>query len=298
MKLTLAAIQCAVPGGICPPDQADRVISLIDQAADNGATLIVLPELITARYFPQYEATPDQLEQAHKLAQTIPASNPDDFTAKLHAQAKRRGIQIIASIYERVDEQQFYNTLVLITPESQVAATYRKVHIPDDPKFYERPYFASGSSHTVWPIPDLTLGPMVCYDQWYPEAARVATLAGAQALIYPTAIGWDHEEPEAEQQRQLDAWITIQRSHAIANMVFVVACNRVGQEDSLTFWGHSFIAAPGGEILVQADGHREQIITAELDLEQIQQLRSIWPLLSDRRPAVYESLTQPIPPRR
>lgn len=298
MSLTLAAIQCAVPEGVLPDAQAVRVMSLIDQAADQGATLIVLPELITAHYFPQYQATPENLQRAHALAQTLPAANPNDFTALLHQQAQRRHIRIIASVYERTPEDAYYNTLVLITPDSQVAATYRKVHIPDDPKFYERPYFALGKGHTTWPTPDITLGPMVCYDQWYPEAARIATLAGAQALIYPTAIGWDTNESSKEQHRQREAWITIQRSHAIANMVFVVACNRVGTEDGLTFWGSSFIAAPGGEILAAADEQREQIIIAEIDQTRIEQVRAIWPLLSDRRPGVYQTLSCPMPPDR
>lgn len=286
MLLTVAAIQCAVPEDACVAKQTERVLAMVEQAAERGAMLVVLPELITSRYFPQYPPTPDRLERAHALAQPVPATDAAAFTVQLHNLAQRRNIRIIASVYEHADAS-YYNTLVLITPETQAAQTYRKVHIPDDPRYYERPYFAAGDKHTVWPAKDITLGPMVCYDQWYPEAARVATLAGAQALIYPTAIGWDCDEPADEQARQRDAWITIQRSHAIANMVFVVACNRVGQEDGLTFWGSSFIAAPGGEILAQADDHSEQIITAELDLDRISTTRSIWPLLQDRRPDAY-----------
>ena len=282
-SLTVAAIQLAVPENLSPKQQCERLMPMIQGAAERGASLVVLPELCLHRYFPQEIPTSLHLHEAEQLAEPL---KDHWFLLRLHKLAKALNIRIIASVYEQAKDRLRYNTLVLVTSASPMAETYRKVHLPDDPKFHERSYFAAGEALVTWPGSPC-IGPMVCYDQWYPEAARITTLRGAQLLVYPTAIGWDADEPAAEQARQHDAWITIQRSHAIANMVFVVACNRVGVEAKLTFWGSSFIAAPGGEVLAMASNDQEEIIIAEVDLTKIETLRQAWPLLADRQPAVY-----------
>lgn len=299
--ITLGVVQAAGPAGISPHEQWRRITPLIHEAAAGGADLILLPELILCPYFCQQPATSQHLWQARMLAEPVPGTGTGWFTPAVHKLACELDVAIVASVYERGIDQHFFNTSFLSTPQQEVAGKYRKVHLPEDPKYWERSYFQAGTGFTQWPTTfgqaDVMLGPMVCYDQWYPEAARVQALAGAELLMYPTAIGFDAQEPEDEQHRQLEAWRIVQQSHAVTNMVFVAAANRVGVEGDLRFWGHSLICEPGGHILAEADGKSEQVLLAELALEKIGALRKIWPLLADRVPQAYGPLLNPSAPK-
>lgn len=264
--------------------------TLIRQAAAQGAQLIVLQELHRSRYFCQHEAT-----ELFDLAEPIPGPSTDS----LGALARELDVVIVSSLFERRAAGVYHNTAVVLERDGSIAGRYRKMHIPDDPGFYEKFYFTPGDLGFT-PIRSSlgTLGVLVCWDQWFPEAARLMAMAGAELLIYPTAIGWDPNDDADEQQRQLDAWITIQRSHAIANGVPVIACNRIGHEPDPTgqtpgiqFWGNSFITGPQGEVLNSAD-QQESIVITTLDLQRSEQVRRIWPYLRDRRIDHYQDLSK------
>jgi len=260
----------------------------IRKAAAQGAGLIALQELHATRYFCQTEDT-----CVFELAESVPGPSTERF-GKL---ARELGVVLVLSLFERRAAGIYHNTAVVIERDGTLAGRYRKMHIPDDPGYYEKFYFTPGDLGFE---PTTTsagrLGTLVCWDQWYPEAARLTALAGADMLIYPTAIGWNPSDPEDEKRRQLDAWLTIQRSHAIANGIPVLSVNRVGFEPSpagdggIQFWGHSFVAGCQGEILAQAGADTEEVLVVELDRARTESVRRIWPYFRDRRIDAYQDL--------
>ncbi len=263
----------------------------IRDAAARGARLVLLQELHCGLYF-------CQTEDAAVFDQAEPIPGPG--TEWLGALARELGIVIVGSLFERRAAGLYHNTAVVLETDGSLAGIYRKMHIPDDPGYYEKYYFTPGDLGFE-PIDTSVgrLGVLVCWDQWYPEAARLMALAGAEMLLYPTAIGWDPDDEPDEQQRQREAWITIQRSHAVANGLPVLSCNRVGHEASpderapgQRFWGSSFVAGPQGELLAQAPSDREQTLIADLDLARSERVRRIWPYLRDRRIDAYADLTR------
>ncbi|HIJ89102.1 MAG TPA: carbon-nitrogen hydrolase [Desulfuromonadales bacterium] len=263
-----------------------KTTQMIIQAAASGAELIVLQELHTSTYFCQIESPP-----LFDLAEAIPGPS----TETLGKLAGELGVVIVASLFERRAAGLYHNTAVVLEKDGSIAGMYRKMHIPDDPGFYEKFYFTPGDLGFT-PIKTSVgmLGVLVCWDQWYPEAARMMALAGADLLIYPTAIGWDTNDTDEEQQRQYDAWGTVQRGHAIANGLPLLAVNRVGFEASpeqpdtgIQFWGGSFAAGPQGELLAVASDEDEEIILVEIDRARSEQVRRIWPFLRDRRIDAY-----------
>ena len=260
----------------------------IREAQARGAQLVLLQELHTGVYFCQTEDT-----QRFDSAEPVPGPTSD----ALAALAQELGIVIVASVFERRAAGLYHNTAVVLDSDGRIAGSYRKMHIPDDPGFYEKFYFTPGDLG-FQPINTSVgrLGVLVCWDQWYPEAARLMTLNGAELLLYPTAIGWDPRDTDAEKSRQRDAWITIQRAHAIANGLPVIACNRVGHEPDpsgasagIQFWGSSFVAGPQGEMLAEA-GNDPSVLVADIDLGRPEPVRRIWPFLRDRRIDAYADL--------
>lgn len=260
----------------------------IREAAAAGAQLVILQELHTGPYFCQTEDT-----ACFELAETIPGPSSETFSAL----AKELQLVIVTSLFEKRAAGLYHNTAVVFERDGSIAGTYRKMHIPDDPGYYEKFYFTPGDLGFN-PIQTSLgkLGVLVCWDQWYPEAARLMALAGADLLIYPTAIGWDPDDPQDEQQRQRDAWLTVQRGHAVANGLPLLSVNRVGYEPDpqggagAFFWGSSFAAGCQGEILAQADCEREAVLLVEIDLERSESVRRIWPFLRDRRIDAYGDL--------
>lgn len=256
----------------------------IEKAANNGADLVVLQELHATQYFCQTEEA-----RFFDLAEPL-----DGSTAQfLSEQAKQHNVVIVGSIFERRAAGIYHNTALVFERDGALAGFYRKMHIPDDPGFYEKYYFTPGDNDPGFtPIQTSVgkLGVMVCWDQWYPEGARLMALKGAELLIYPTAIGWDEEDTNEEQTRQKDAWMGVQRGHSIANNLPVIAVNRVGYEadpseqtSGIDFWGHSFITGPQGEYLAVAEHQDETLVEAQLDLNRIEDVRRIWPYFRDRR---------------
>ncbi len=269
---------------------------LVRQAAAGGARLVVLQELHATLYFCQTEDI-----SMFELAEPIPGPT----SARLSTLAAELGIVLVGSIFERRMNGVYHNTAVVFETDGAIAGIYRKMHIPDDPGFYEKFYFTPGdtvfntgkSGFTPIDTSLGRLGVLICWDQWYPEAARLMALAGAEILIYPTAIGWDVTDETAEQARQLDAWVTVQRGHAVANNLPVIAPNRIGVEaepngqgDGIRFWGNSFICGPQGEVLARADDSSETILTATLDRSRSESIRRIWPYLRDRRIDAYSDI--------
>ena len=270
-----------------------HVSTAIAQAAASGADLVVLQELFAHAYFCQTE-DPAQFD----LADTLNPGKPGPTLQSLSELARQHGVVLVASLFEKRAPGLYHNTAVVFEKDGSIAGRYRKMHIPDDPGFYEKFYFTEGDLgfrpvHTSVGA----LGVLVCWDQWFPEAARLMTLAGADMLIYPTAIGWDPTEDEQENSRQLDAWLTVQRGHAIANGIPVLACNRWGFEPSpdghtsgTRFWGNSFIVGPQGEWLARASTDQDEIVTAMIDKQRTEHVRRIWPFLRDRRIDAYDGL--------
>ena len=263
-------------------DNMRRLAESIRAVAAEGAELIVLQELHNSLYFCQVESV-DNFD----LAETIPGISTEYF-GKL---AKELGVVIVASLFERRTAGLYHNTAVVIERDGSIAGTYRKMHIPDDPAYYEKFYFTPGDIGFL-PIDTSVgrLGVLVCWDQWYPEAARLMALRGAEMLVYPTAIGYESTDSEAEQQRQREAWTTVQRGHAVANGLPVVAVNRVGHEpdpsgqtNGIQFWGSSFVAGPQGEMLFRASSTDEERAVIDVDLKHSEQVRRWWPFLRDHR---------------
>jgi len=269
----------------------DTISEQIANAASQGAQLILLQELHNSLYFCQTESP-----AFFDLAESIPGPS----TEQLAALAKQHQLVIVASLFERRAAGLYHNTAVVFESDGSIAGQYRKMHIPDDPGFYEKFYFTPGDLG-FQPVQTSLgkLGVLVCWDQWYPEAARLMTLAGADLLLYPTAIGWDRREPEDDQVRQREAWMTIQRSHAIANALPTLVCNRTGFEASpeepeigIDFWGSSFVCGPQGEILTQAPADEPCLLTVKLDMAQTEAVRRMWPFMRDRRIDAYTDLTK------
>jgi len=265
-------------------------VASIRVAAAQGARLVVLQELHTGSYFCQTEDT-----ACFDLAEPIPGPSTELFGAL----ARELGVVIVTSLFERRAPGLYHNTAVVMDSDGSIAGKYRKMHIPDDPAFYEKFYFTPGDLGFE-PIRTSVglLGVLVCWDQWYPEAARLMALAGAEMLIYPTAIGWDPRDEQEEQQRQLDAWVTVQRSHAVANGIPVLSANRVGFEPDpsgagagIRFWGSSFVAGPQGELLARG-GEGEELLIVELDRGRSEDVRRIWPFLRDRRIDAYGEIVR------
>ncbi len=290
MKSTLTVSAVQQP---CDEDRQtnlDFSIAKIHGAAAANADLVVLPELHLGPYFCQSEDYNN-----YDLAQPIPGPT----TEILSDVAKELGIVIVSTIFEKRAPGLYHNTAVVFDKDGSIAGKYRKMHIPDDPGFYEKYYFTPGDLGFK-PIETSIgkLGVLVCWDQWYPEAARLMALAGAELLIYPTAIGWDPEDSPEEQQRQLDAWITIQRSHAVANGIPVISCNRIGFElapnstTGINFWGNSFIAGPQGDIITSANDSETKLLSCSIDKAKAERVRQIWPFLRDRRIDEYGDLTR------
>lgn len=285
IKVSMIQQSCADNRG----ENVAKSAQMIRQAAAKGAQLVLLQELHTSTYFCQVESP-----ALFDLAESIPGSSTEYFGTL----AKELGVVLVTSLFERRAPGLYHNTAVVFENDGSIAGIYRKMHIPDDPGFYEKFYFTPGDLGFN-PIKTSVgnLGVLVCWDQWYPEAARMMALAGAELLIYPTAIGWDLNDSEEEQRRQYDAWLTVQRGHAVANGLPVLAINRVGFERSsdqpdvgINFWGGSFAAGPQGEILASASHDNEEILHTEIDCTRSEQVRRIWPFLRDRRIDEYGDL--------
>lgn len=285
-KLTAALIQ--LPCGV---HKADNILTLahkIREAAAAGSDLILLQELHDKRYLCQSE-NPICFEEAETV--------PGPTTKRLGQLAADLRLVIVGSVFEKRAPGLYHNTAVVLDRDGSLAGYYRKMHIPDDPGYYEKFYFTPGDTG-FRPVATSVgnLGVMVCWDQWFPEAARSMALAGAHVLLYPTAIGWNPVEERGERKRQLDAWITVQRGHAISNGLPLLSCNRVGTEPDpsgntggILFWGHSFACGPQGEMLARA-GETEETLLVEIDLKRIESVRNAWPFLRDRRIDAYEKL--------
>jgi N-carbamoylputrescine amidase len=264
-------------------------IAGIREAAGRGARLILLQELHTGVYFCQTEDT-----RRFDLAETIPGPT----TQELGKVARELAVVIVGSLFERRAPGVHHNTAVVLDADGSLKGQYRKMHIPDDPGFHEKFYFTPGDQGFAPVATSVgTLGVLVCWDQWYPEAARLMAMHGADILLYPTAIGWDPRDDEPEKNRQREAWVTIQRAHAIANGLPLVACNRVGLEpdpsgrsSGIQFWGSSFIAGPQGEFLAQASIDKPEVLVAEISHQRTEDVRRIWPFFRDRRIDAYQDL--------
>ena len=278
-----------------PEANLAAAISHVRAAARGGAQVICLPELFEAQYFCQREDL-----RLFDLAEPIPGPS----TEKLGAVAREARVTIVASLFERRAPGLYHNTAVTLDADGKIASVYRKMHIPDDPLYYEKYYFAPGDlGFRAVDTPQGRIGTLVCWDQWYPEAARLTALQGAEVLFYPTAIGWHPAEKEEFGAAQYDAWQTIQRAHAIANGVYVAAVNRVGHENGnvrgnraegpgLEFWGGSFLADPFGRVIAKASHTSEEILVGEVDVSLIEETRRNWPFLRDRRIDAYGPITK------
>ena len=275
-------------------DRADNVARLkasIREAASEGAELVVLQELHNGLYFCQVEDT-----TCFDQAEPIPGPSTEEFGAL----ARELGVVLVLSLFERRAPGLYHNTAVVLEKDGTIAGKYRKMHIPDDPAYYEKFYFTPGDLGFE-PIDTSVgrLGVLVCWDQWYPEAARLMAMRGAELLIYPTAIGWESSDTEEEKRRQLDAWVTVQRGHAVANGLPVVTVNRVGHEpdpsgqtNGIQFWGNSFVAGPQGELLAVFPNDTEEVRVVEVDKKRSENVRRWWPFFRDRRIDAFEGLTK------
>jgi N-carbamoylputrescine amidase len=266
-----------------PEANFKKAVSRICEAAKKGARIVCLQELFRSQYFCQTEDI-----ELFKLAETIPGPSTD----ALSKVAREKKVVIIASLFEKRTPGIYHNTAVIINANGKIAGKYRKMHIPDDPLYYEKFYFTPGDlGFQTHDTRFGKVGALVCWDQWFPEAARLTALSGAEFLFYPTAIGWLPGETEEMNQAQHSAWETIQRAHAIANGLFVVVVNRVGPEGNLKFWGQSFVADPFGRIIAKASADKEEVLVVECDLNKIEETRQNWPFLRDRRIDAYAPLS-------
>jgi N-carbamoylputrescine amidase len=284
-KFSIALVQMA-----CSPDPADnlrRAVAWVEDAAARGARVICLPELFRSQYFCQKEDA-----ALFDLAEAVPGPT----TEALAAVARQAGVVVIAPLFERRAAGVYHNSAAILDHDGRLAGLYRKMHIPDDPAYYEKFYFTPGDlGFRAFDTAVGRIATLICWDQWYPEGARLAALQGASVIFYPTAIGWHPAEKAPYGAAQRDAWRTVQRSHAIANGVYVAAVNRVGHEapaggPGLEFWGSSFICDPQGVILAEASADREETLIAEVDLTLLEDIRRNWPFLRDRRIDAYAGL--------
>ena len=283
-KVKVALVQMS-----CTSDKDGNLQKAIDktrEAASKGAQIVCFQELFTSLYFCNEENYDNFL-----LAESIPGST----TNTLSDLAKELGIVIIASLFEKRTQGLYHNTTAVLDADGTYLGKYRKMHIPDDPSFYEKFYFTPGDlGYKVFKTKFATIGVLICWDQWYPEAARITSLMGAEILFYPTAIGWATSQDEATNVEQHNAWQTIQRSHAVANAVHVVSVNRVGmeQDGAMKFWGGSFVSNPFGTLLYEASHDEEELHIQELDLSETDRYRTHWPFLRDRRIDSYQPITK------
>lgn len=269
-----------------PRENLNKAISKIREAASAGAQIVCLQELFTSLYFCDVEDY-----ENFKLAEPIPGPS----TESLSKVAKELGVVIIASLFEKRAEGIYHNTTAVLDADGTYLGKYRKMHIPDDPAYYEKFYFTPGDlGYKVWKTKFATFGVLICWDQWYPEAARITSLMGAEILFYPTAIGWATSQDAATNTEQYNAWQTIQRSHAVANGVHVVSVNRVGfeQNGAMKFWGGSFISNPFGSLLYLASHDQEEVHVQEIDLSKTDRYRTHWPFMRDRRIDSYQPITK------
>jgi N-carbamoylputrescine amidase len=284
-KIALAQMRC----GAEPDKNFARAIDFIRDAAKQGAQIVCLPELFRSQYFCQAE---DHANFA--LAEEIPGRS----TSALGELARELGVVVIASLFEKRRAGVYHNTAAIIDSDGKLLGKYRKMHIPDDPLYHEKFYFAPGDlGFQAWETQRGKIGVCVCWDQWYPEAARLTALRGAEIIFYPTAIGWHPGEKEEFGEAQHSAWETIQRSHAIANGCYIAVANRVGHETpvggaGIEFWGQSFVCGPNGEIIVKGSTDREEIVLAEIDWSEVDRHRTHWPFLRDRRVDAYGEINQ------
>jgi N-carbamoylputrescine amidase len=284
--VTLGLIQAA-----CSSDTVanlEKTLVLADRAAKKGARIICTQELFRSQYFCQSED-----HKFFRLAEPIPGPTTNAFQ-KL---AKKQGVVIVASVFEKRAAGVYHNSAAIIDADGSLLGVYRKMHIPDDPLYYEKFYFTPGDlGFRAWQTRHAKIGVLICWDQWYPEGARLTAMQGAEILFFPTAIGWHPAEKDEQGARQHSAWETIQRSHAIANGCYVAVPNRVGHEKlagaGIQFWGQSFVAGTSGELLAKAPADREQILLAAVDLAKVDETRTHWPFLRDRRIDAYEGLTR------
>jgi N-carbamoylputrescine amidase len=281
-QVSIAAIQLNVVADI--QVNLDATVAEIEFAAGSGAKLICLQELFACRYFCQTED-----HSQFKLAESIPGP----LTKRLSEVAKRLGVVIVCPVFERRAAGVFHNSAVVIESDGSILGTYRKMHIPDDPYFYEKFYFTPGDlGFKCFETSVGKIGVCICWDQWFPESARLTAMQGAEILIYPTAIGWQAPEKAEFGESQLEAWQTMMRSHAIANGVFLVAPNRVGGEDNIEFWGSSFAVDPYGTMLKVASTDQPETLIVDCDLSLVETARTHWPFFRDRRIDAYDGLTK------
>ncbi len=286
VRVGLVQMQCAED----PEINMQKALNLTREAVDNGATVVCLPELFRSRYFCQSED-----DANYALAEPVPGPSTELFADF----AREHDVAIVLSLFERRAPGLYHNTAAVLDGAHGYVGKYRKMHIPDDPRYYEKYYFTPGDlGFRTFETGKAALGILVCWDQWFPEAARLTALMGAEILFYPTAIGWHPEEKSVVGEAQHEAWETIQRSHAIANGCYVVAVNRFGFEPDpsgsggIEFWGQSFIAAPDGSVVCRAPVDSESVLVAELDLSKLAQQRHGWPFLRDRRIDAYQAVTR------
>lgn len=285
LKLGLVQMRCSID----PSENVDRAESMIRAAASDGAKIICLPEIFNTIYFCQAED-----HKYFEFAEQIPGTT----TERLGKVAAELDVVIIAPIFERRAAGIYHNSAAIIDADGRCIGKYRKMHIPDDPLFYEKFYFTPGDlGFKSWKTRFAKIGVLICWDQWYPEGARLTALRGAEILFYPTAIGWHPSEKEEFGEQQHNAWETIQRSHAIANGCYVAVPNRTGHEtpiggDGIEFWGQSFVAAPSGEIVAKASADREESMVVEVDLAKLDQQRTHWPFFRDRRVDAYAEISE------
>ena len=286
-KVTLGLLQHACAAS--PAANLRRTLALAEKAARRGANIICTQELFRSQYFCQAEK-----HEYFRLAEPIPGPSSRAFQAL----ARKHGVVVIASLFERRAAGLYHNTAVIFDADGRMVGRYRKMHIPDDPLYYEKFYFTPGDTgFRAWDTRFGRIGVLICWDQWYPEGARLTALQGAEILFYPTAIGWHPSEKAEHGARQQGAWETIQRAHAVANGCFVAAVNRIGTErpeggDGIEFWGQSFVAGTSGEILAKAAPDREEVMLVPIDLGQVDTTRTHWPFLRDRRIDAYGDLTR------
>ena len=286
--LTVALVQMAC--GAVPHENLGSAVAKIEEASRRGARVVCLPELFRSQYFCQTEDA-----ALFDLAESIPGPS----TEALSKVAGQLNVVIIIPVFERRTAGIYHNSVVVVDSDGSIAGLYRKMHVPDDPAYYEKFYFTPGDrGFQAIQTSAGKIGTLICWDQWYPEAARLATLQGAEMLFYPTAIGWHPSEKAEEGESQRNAWQTIQRSHAIANGVFVAAVNRVGHEkpdaggDGIEFWGSSFVCDPFGMVMAEASIDKEEILLAEVNVGRVEEVRRNWPFLRDRRVDAYGGLTK------
>jgi N-carbamoylputrescine amidase len=266
-----------------PAANLKKALARIGEAAKKGAQIVCLQELFRSQYFCQTEDI-----ELFKLAEEIPGPT----TATLSKAARQHKVVVIASLFEKRAAGVYHNTAVIIDASGKLIGKYRKMHIPDDPLYYEKFYFTPGDlGFQTHDTAYAKVGALVCWDQWFPEAARLTALSGSEFIFYPTAIGWLPGEEEEMNQAQHSAWETMQRAHAIANGVYVVVVNRVGREGKLNFWGQSFVADPFGRIIAKASADKEEVLVVACDLDKIEKTRQNWPFLRDRRIDAYDKLS-------